>query len=105
MLTIILAGALAATAEAQPGDCVRATARALEVSGEPSADVARAVAAACDNSFKIGPAGSLDSAMTLDERKQMSADFRHIAGDNALLFILRLRACRKTSGCALSSVR
>lgn len=80
--------------------CINATSRALEPSAEPARDVAAAVAAECDVR-KGAPAGSLAATMNGSQLQAL----RRLHQDSAIVFVMRLRACRRTPGCVLSNVR
>lgn len=102
-LSSILAVAVAGQA-AQPGspDCVRSLAAEWEASGEPAADIARAVAIECDR--RGAHPISLDG-FDIVRQNRLRASYRGIFEQNALAVVVRLRACRRTPGCDIREVR
>jgi len=101
MFLLVLAAVV--TSASQPSGsegCVYSTARALEPSGEPARDVAAAVAAECDIR-KGAPADSLAGQMS----EANAQAYRRLDEEFAIVFVMRLRACRRTPGCNLAEVR
>lgn len=102
---LIAATLLASQQDQRPADCVSSLARAWEVSGEAAADVAAAVAAACDTTFDQAPANSVLGRTDFEQRRRLSEDSRRLIHGAALVLVVRLRACRRTPSCALESIR
>lgn len=103
MLTILLAASLMGAQETHPEPCTRTAARLYEVSGEPAVDVAQAVALVCEDK-SVPPVDSLFWRMSLEQQKQARDLKRELTRNEALVYVMGLRTCRKTIGCKLSSI-
>ena len=100
-----LAGAFAIASPGQSNaECIATLARALEPSGEVAREVAEAAVTGCVSTEPIAPANSLFASLPPEKRAEIVNLGRSIARDNAVLYILRIRACRKTLGCDLGSL-
>lgn len=102
---IALAGAFATATPGQSNrECVFALARALEPSGEEARLVAEAAVIGCVSTEPTAPPSSLFAAMPPEKQTELITLSRAITRENALLYIVRIRACRKTVGCDLRAL-
>jgi hypothetical protein len=72
-------------------DCLKSRVAEFEVSGESSSNVARAAIYACAGLENSGPIDLMD---------RLRGSFEN----HLILRIVRLRACRKTTGCKVASL-
>lgn len=84
--------------------CLTEMATTLEASGEQASDVAWAAVRACKKAEQSAHPGSLYAQMPLEERVRIDKVFDEMSYKDALLVVVRLRACRKTSGCNVSTL-
>lgn len=97
---IALAGAFAtATPGQSTGACVLALARSLEPSGEEAGAVAEAAVAGCISTETPAAPNSLFASLPPEQQVQTISAARAMERGKALLYVVRIRACRKTVGC------
>lgn len=102
-LTVTAAFATAAP-DQKHTDCLRSVATALEVSGEAASDVASATINACIPAEAYSKLGSVGASMTSQDRQEITRALRQAFEVWTLERVVRLRACRKTKGCEISTL-
>lgn len=109
MLFLFLAIAL----QAVPADdgaprysqCLWDAARDLEPSGEPTAGVVDAAFSACRSAEPQIRPGSRLASLNSEGQQRVLGEMAALVREDLGLFVMRLRACRNTAGCDLSTVR
>ncbi len=95
-------------AAAQPGQrhdaCLRAVATTLEVSGEGLGDIAAATVAACMPAEERAAEDSAFARLSPKTQNEIVRTRRDDYRGAVHLFLVRLRACRKTVGCDVGTL-
>jgi hypothetical protein len=90
--------ALALLLAASHPECLRIEAIRLERSGENSSDVADAVITACVQ-FEDPPSSDAFKRLPLATQERALRGLREVTRDAVRLRVVRIRACRNTTGC------
>lgn len=109
MLFLFLAIALQATPadDAAPrySQCLWDAARDLEPSGEPTVGVVDAAFSACRSAEPQAGPGSRLASLNSEGQQRVLGEMAALLREDLGLYVMRLRACRNTAGCDLTTVR
>lgn len=105
LLSAVIAAAFGVMSPGQSHEvCLRTVAASLEVSGEAPRDVASATVSACVAAERQPAPGSLMAQMPPERLMEVVRLRRELSRDEVALFVVRVRACRKTQGCDVRTV-